>query len=204
LPVKVYSIPNGCKEDEKESGEKVDLEEMYKDKDINVKVLDVCELQEFLDVHELENIIKDLQAQKLEDVKEMHAMEIELMEKTARLSSKEDESRCYCQIELDKSLHLTHDEPQNGLYKKRQVWTSFIYTVLMTLILALTLALTLAIAVRMELMRDDETYKTDKEDNTYETVCLSILRMRPYCLSLLSTVTGVLSRLPKLSKLTRL
>lgn len=190
----------------------LDLEERYndKDKDINEKFLDVCEqenplnvcqLQEFLNLHELENIIKDLQAQKLEDVKEMHAMEIELMEKTARLSSKEDESRCYCQIELDKSLHLTHDEPQNGLYKKRQIWTSFIYTVLMTLILALMLALTLAIAVRMELIRDDEE---DNTDNTYETVCLSILRMRPYCLSLLSTVTGVLSRLSKLSKLTRL
>jgi len=178
----------------------LDLEERYndKEKDINGKVLDVCELQEFLDIHELENIIKDLQAQKLEDVEEMHAMEIELMEKTARLSSKEDESRCYCQIELDKSLHVTHDEPQNGLYKKRQIWTSFIYTVLMTLILALMLALTLAIAIRMELMRDDEE---DETDSTYETVCLSILRMRPYCLSLLSTVTGVLSRLPKLTRL---
>lgn len=162
--------------------------------------LNVCELEnrsniydyevhESLDIHELENVIKDLQAQKLEDVKEMQAMELELMEKTARLSSKEDESRCYCQIELDKSLQqqIIYDELQSAIHKKRQrqIWTSFIHIVLMIIVLASTLAL----AVRMELMGDIDTFETE---------CPSILKI-PLCrFSILSTVRWFSSRVSNL------
>lgn len=141
--------------------------------------------RELLGVHELENAMTDMQAQKLEDVRIIHAMELQLIEKTAQLNAKRDESRLYCQVELEKSLQQNDEERKSKLSRDGVLLSQCAVAGGHIVMMINVLALTLAIAVQIELLRDAETTPP---------VIFALSPYFPFS-SLLSAVKDALSRL---------